>query len=120
MAGRPPAKLELVDSNKGKKEDGRKTKLGVVWRSDFQGSYTVNLSFPHPTEVNSAGYPVEDDIVAVKTRSGAKYIIDRKKGFFINLLAYEAMQERPPYDGPGSNAAPAAEVNAEDFGDDDF
>lgn len=119
MAGRPPAKLQLVSTGEGAKD---KKNFGTVWRSQFPGVYNVTLALPHPTEKNSAGYPVDDDIIAVKTRSGAKYKLDRKAGFFINLNVFEAMEERPPYDGPGAgggNSAPA-EVNAEDFADDDF
>lgn len=114
---KPPAKCQLVSTGEGKKD---KKNFATVWRSQFPGVYNLSLALPHPTETNDKGYPVDDDIVAVKTRSGAKYIVDRKKGFFINLNVYEAMEERPPYDGPGANNSAPAEVNAEDFGDDDF
>ena len=117
MAGKPPAKLELVSTGNGAKD---KKKFGTVWRSNFPGVYNISLALPHPTEKNAAGYPVDDDVVAIKTRSGAKYKVDRKQGFFINLNAYEAMDEKPPFEGNngGANAAPAA--SDEDFGDDDF
>lgn len=112
MANRPPAKLELVATGEGKKE---KKKFGVVWASKFPGSYAVALSLPHPTETSN-GYPVEDDVIAIKCRSGAKYIIDKKEGFFINLNVYEALEARPPYDGP-RNDSPRGK--SEDFEDDD-
>jgi hypothetical protein len=120
MAGRPPAKLELVATGNGQKE---KKKFGTIWRSNFPGVYNVTLALPHPTEKNAQGYPVDDDIVAVKTRSGAKYKVDRKQGFFVNLNAYEDMGARPPYNPDGGNAAPAEDAPAEsseDFGDEDF
>lgn len=116
MSGRPPAKLELVSTGEGKKE---KKRFGAIWRSQFPGVYNARLALPHPTDTNAAGYPEDDDIVAVKTRSGAKYVVDPKKGFFINLNAYEAMEERPPYDGPGAGSK-KEETNSEDFSDDDF
>jgi hypothetical protein len=121
MAGRPPAKLELVDTNtKNKEGKNVKKKFGTIWRSDFEGTYNVTLALPHPTEKNSSGYPVDDDVVAIKCRSGAKYKVDRKQGFFINLNAYEDMGAKAPYDGDRKAPAASSEETNEDFGDDDF
>ena len=106
--------MELVATGEGKKT---KLKFGTVWRSQFPGVYNITLAAPHPTEVNDAGYSVDDDIVAVKTRSGAKYKVERKLGFFINLNAYDAMEAKPPYEGGGNNSAPAAEEESFDDGD---
>lgn len=120
---RPPAKIELVATQDGKKE---KKGFGIIWQATrkdrvtpIKGVFNVKLAMPHPTETNDAGYPVDDDIVAVKTRSGAKYLIDAKQGFFLNLNVYEAMDARDPYDPdkvPGRNAS----GSDEDFGDEDF
>jgi hypothetical protein len=117
MAGKPPAKLQLISTGEGKKD---KMNFGPVWRSKFPGVFTVRLALPHPTETKN-GYPVDDDVVAIKTRSGAKYVIDPKKGFFINLNVFEALEARPPYNGGASAPAPVEqEEDAEDFGDDEF
>ena len=113
---RPPAKLELVSTGEGQKD---KKRFGAIWRSQFPGVYNVRLALPHPTDKNDAGYPVDDDVVAVKTRSGAKYHVDPKQGFFVNLNAYEVMEERPPYDGPSNGTSTTAQ-SVEAFGDDDF
>jgi hypothetical protein len=115
---RPPSKLQLVLIA----EDGTKTKLGfgTVWRSDFEGVYNITLALPHPTEKNSAGYPEDDPIIAIKTASGAKHLIGKGKAF-INQNVYEDMGAKPPYDGPGAGAprnAPAKEE--ENFDDGDF
>jgi hypothetical protein len=94
------AKLELSIRKDGKRE---KIELGGVFTGKFQGNYGVSLTLP-TGETGEDGYPVRDKIVAVKTASGRKLSIEEA---FVNLIVYEAMEERAPYDGPGADKAPA-------------
>lgn len=101
------AKLELSAKVDGKRE---KTELGGIFTGRFKGNYGVSLTLP-TGETDENGHPVRDRIVAVKTASGRKLDISEA---FVNLIVYEEMEARDPYDGPG-----AGSFAASDFADDD-
>ena len=115
-------KLELSTKVDGKRE---KKEFGAIFSGNFQGNYGVSLTIPRVDKdgnvvIGDNGYPEREKIVAVKGEHGQKVSL---RDCFINFICYEAMEARPPYDGPGaennnSNDAPAA--SKEDFGDDDF
>ena len=110
------AKLELSTKKDGKRE---KTEFGAVFEGKFQGNYGVSLTIPRKDEngnvvIGDNGYPEREKIVAVKGEFGQKLSL---RDAFINLIAYEEMTARPPYDGPGAGDAP---VKKEEFGDEDF
>ena len=103
------AKLELSTKKDGKRE---KLELGGVFTGKFKGNYGVGLTLP-TGETGEDGYPVRDRIIAVKTASGRKLDISEA---FVNLIVYEEMEARDPYDGPGAgeSKAPAGE-DTDDF-----
>ncbi len=112
------AKLELSSKKDGKRE---KLELGGVFTGKFQGNYGVALTLPLKdkdgnTVMNDEGYPERDKIIAVKCASGRKLLIGDA---FVNLIVYEALEARPPYDGPGADNPKPTDVKKEDFTDDD-
>lgn len=97
------AKLEL--SFKGQPGEKReRVPLGGVFQGRFPGSYDVSFSVPSEKD----GW---DKIVAVKTAEGR--IIDITEAF-VNLVVYEELEARPPFE-ESQAAAPAKKDFSEDF-----
>ena len=108
MAKRP-AKLELVFPGGPKKE---KVEFGSVWPTDWDGTYNVRLTLP-TGEVDERGFPVREKVTHVRTESGKK--LDITKALGINLIVYEALSERPPYDGPKTSPAEFSDAEDDDI-----
>lgn len=92
------AKLELSTKKDNKRE---KLELGGVFTGRFKGNYGVSLTLP-TGETGEDGFPVRDKIIAVKTASGRKVNISEA---FVNLIVYEELEARDPYDGPGAGTS---------------
>jgi hypothetical protein len=70
---------------------------GGVIASDYEGSYTIILSFD-TDEKNEKGYPVQDRVLGLVTESGRKVrIIDDagKPCAFLNVTVWEDMAQKP-------------------------
>jgi len=88
------AKLELKIPIPGEKKK-EKLEFGGIFTSPYQGNYGVSLTLQTGEKDPETGYPVRDRVVAIKTESGRKLDISE---VFCNLIVYEDMEARPPYD----------------------
>lgn len=92
MANRK-AKLELsFKAPAGQKR--KRVAVGGVFEGKYPGSYDVSFS------VAKEGGDGWERITALKTESGRKLDI---ADAFMNLVVYEPLDARPPYDGPGAS-----------------
>ena len=122
--GKRHGKIELSKQIEGSKKRA-KMEFGAIFEGKFQGNYGVSLTLPRKDEngnvvIGENGYPEREKVVAVKGEFGQK--VDMRD-CFINFLCYEAMEERPPYDGPGAGGPEHKadeKKEKQDFNDDDF
>jgi hypothetical protein len=100
------AKLELSFKAADGEKKRKRVPIGGIFEGRFQGSYDVSLSLP------ADGGEGWDKIVAFKTESGKKVDVSE---CFVNLVVYEPLEERPPYDGPKGEASVFASEFADNF-----